>query len=57
MLSHFDNMFQERRDEQQVIMTADLGGFLRETRRCTDYPRFERTEVPDVGDLLQFRKP
>ncbi len=57
VLSHFDNMFQERRNVRQVIMTADLGGFLRETKRCTDYPGFERIEVPDVGDLLQFRKP
>ena len=57
VLSHFDNMFQECKGLEQVVPTADFDGFMKEIKRHIDYPEFERLVVPDVDELLQFRKP
>ena len=57
VLSHFDNMFQEIKGLEQVVPTADLDGFMKEIKRHIDYPEFERLVVPEVDELLQFRKP
>lgn len=57
VLSHFDNMFQEIKGLEQVVPTADFSGFMKEIKRHIDYPEFERLVVPDVDELMQFRKP
>jgi L-ascorbate metabolism protein UlaG (beta-lactamase superfamily) len=57
VLSHFDDMFQERGVIRKTVLTTAFDEFLVEVQRYTDYERFERIVAPDVGETVLIRKP
>lgn len=57
ILSHFDDMFQERGVIRNTVVSAALDDFLEVVKRHINYPEFEQIVVPDVGETLLIRKP
>jgi len=54
LLTHFDDFFEESETESEVVLTADLEGFIDEAQRAAYYPEFEAILVPAVDAVMLF---